>query len=90
MKTKHPFGRPANVEDLRNQYPVRARNDIASAFSKWCEMVIRNSGKRLRKLYLPFIGSIQIGLIELRPEDRNPTIVVRNQAGEVLYQFPRN
>ena len=45
--------------------PVRARSDIASAFSKWCEMVIRNSGKRLRRVYLPFIGNIQIGLFEL-------------------------
>jgi hypothetical protein len=29
-------------------------------------------------------------LAELRPEEPNPTMVVKNEAGEIIYRYPSN
>ena len=40
MKTNTPLADALMLSIV--SIPMRVRNDIASAFSKWCEMVIRN------------------------------------------------
>ena len=53
MKTNTPL---ADALFLRIEINtlVRAKNDIVSAFSKWCETVIQSSGRRLSGACLPF------------------------------------
>ena len=46
MKTHTPLA-DALMLGFANNTLVRVRNNIASAFSKWCETVIRSSGRKL-------------------------------------------